>query len=93
MFSDAKFEDKIRCNSFLYDCIGNNDLLVLFDLFDFNELNSLSPIDVEFMIYCSLVSIFKIYSISSEINEDDINKFVMSSFSEDIRVNISQLLK
>lgn len=37
IFSDTKFDDKIR---------------FLFDLFDFNELESLSPTDIEFMIYC-----------------------------------------
>mmetsp|Transcript_460 Transcript_460/g.80 ORF Transcript_460/g.80 Transcript_460/m.80 type:complete len:124 (+) Transcript_460:1-372(+) len=39
LFSDTKFEDKIR---------------FLFDLFDFNELDSLALVDIEFMIYCSL---------------------------------------
>ena len=31
-FSDSKAEDKIRCKTFLLDCV------VLFDLFDFNEI-------------------------------------------------------
>ncbi|CAD8075248.1 unnamed protein product [Paramecium sonneborni] len=39
IFSDTKFDDKIR---------------FLFDLFDFNELESLSPTDIEFMINCCM---------------------------------------
>ena len=52
LFSDAKFDDTIR---------------FLFDLFDLNELESLSSIDFEFMLYSSLVATNKIYSINDEI--------------------------
>lgn len=60
IFSDTKFEDKVR---------------FLFDLFDFNELESLSATDIEFMIYCCMSATFKIYSISSEINNEELNLF------------------
>jgi len=61
LFADAKIDDKIR---------------FLFDLFDLNELDSLSSIDFEFMIYSCLNATFKIYSINNDINTDTILNFV-----------------
>jgi len=78
IFSDSKFEDKIR---------------FLFDLFDFNELSSITPLDIEFMLYSIIQSTFKIYSISSEIIDEEIGSYVKSQFSDENRVDISQLLK
>jgi hypothetical protein len=57
LFSDSKFEDKIR---------------FLFDVLDLNELNSLAPIDLEFMIYSCLSSTFKIFGIKQEVNVEEI---------------------
>lgn len=57
LFSDTKFEDKIRCNIYFFK------FQVLFDLFDLNELDSLSPVDIEFMIFCCISATFKIFSI------------------------------
>lgn len=65
----------------------------MFDLFDFNELNSLSLIDVEFMLNCCISSTFKIYGISTEVNQDELSKFVSDTFADDSRINISQLIK
>lgn len=86
LFSESKFEDKIRCT--LIQIIS-----VLFDLFDFNEMNSLSLIDVEFLLNCSISSTFKICRISTEVNQEEISKFVCDSFTDDARINISQLIK
>ena len=68
-------------------------MVVLFDLFDFNELNSLSLIDVEYMLTCCIASTFKIHSISTEVNQEELSKFVTDSFTDDARINISQLIK
>jgi len=62
-------------------------------LFDFNELHSISGVDLEFLIHSCLSSTFKIYSIGEEINEEEISEFVSETFIEDVRINISQLLK
>lgn len=78
LFSDTKFEDKIR---------------FLFDLFDFNELDSLAPVDIEFMVYSCLSATYKIFSINQEdIIVDEISKFVQSCFSNDQRINVVNLL-
>jgi len=90
LFADAKFEDRIRCKKNAWKILSD---LVLFDIFDFNELYSISVIDLEFMIHSCLSSTFKIYSIGEEINEEEISEFVMETFIEDTRLNISQLLK
>ena len=79
LFSDTKIEDKIR---------------FLFDLFDFNELDSLSPVDIEFMIFCCISATFKIFSIpQNHIKPDEINKFVADHFSNDVRITVVNLLK
>ncbi|KAL4455920.1 hypothetical protein ABPG73_008674 [Tetrahymena malaccensis] len=79
LFSEAKFEDKLR---------------FLFDIFDFNELNSLSIIDLEFMMISCCNATFKMLDISeSEVNEEDITEFLGKNFNDDSRVNISQMLK
>lgn len=75
IFSETKkFEDKLR---------------FLFDLFDFNELNSLSVIDIEFMIISLVNAVFKICLIEAEINEEEVSDFLGKYFTDDSRTNIS----
>lgn len=50
-------------------------------MFDLNELESLASIDIEFMIYCCISATFKIFSINSEINSDEISEFVSKIFN------------
>ena len=78
IFSEAKFEEKAR---------------FLFGLFDFNELNSLSLIDLEFMINCCISATYKIFCINSDPEQEQILKFVSSNFTDDTRIKISQLIK
>jgi Ca2+-binding EF-hand superfamily protein len=78
LFSDSKFEDKIRC---------------LFDFFDFNDLNSLAFTDILLMLSSCIKSIYKIHGITTELNQEDLQKFVVENFADDARVNISQLIK
>lgn len=78
LFSDSKFDDKIR---------------FLFDLFDLNELNSLSPIDIEFMIYSCISSTFKIFGVKQEVRVEDISKFVEENFKQHLRFNITELIE
>lgn len=68
-------------------------ILVLFDLFDFNELESLSPTDIEFMIYCCMSATFKIYSISSEINNEELTVFATKYFEKENRLTVVELIK
>ena len=54
LFSADAFEDKVR---------------FLFDIFDFNELNSLAIIDLEFMLISCANATYKLYLMDSEIDE------------------------
>ena len=45
------------------------------------------------MFNCCQSSTFKIFSISTEVNQEEISKFVRESFADDSRINISQLIK
>jgi len=78
IFSDSKFEDKIR---------------FLFDIFDFNELGSITPLDIEFMLYSIVVSTFKVYSISSDVNDEELASYVKKEYPDENRINIMQMLK
>jgi microtubule-associated protein-like 5 len=74
IFAESKFEEKAR---------------FLFDLFDFNELNSLSLIDLEFLLVSCANATFKIQAVNAEVNEEEISAFLNNYFAEDTRVNIS----
>ena len=78
LFSDAKLEEKIR---------------FLFDLFDFNEVNSLSLQNLAFLLVLAGNVTFKTYHVLLEIEEDEVDTFLTNYFLSEQRVNISQLLK
>ena len=65
------------------------DSLVLFDLFDFNELNSLSLVDLEFMLISCCNATFKILGYKDVINEEEICQFLSTYYNDDSRINIS----
>lgn len=92
LFAEAKFEEKIRCNFFFQEKTLYN-IKVLFDLFDFNELNSLSLVDLEFTFISCCNATYKIYSLNAEVNEEEISKFLNNYFTDESRINISQMLK
>ena len=77
LFSNSLFEDKIR---------------FIFDLFDFNELNSLSLLDIEFMVTCCVTSSFRICGLLIDINQEEIYQFIHDSLHQQSRINISQLI-
>jgi microtubule-associated protein-like 5 len=74
IFAESRFEDKAR---------------FLFDLFDFNELNSLSLIDLEFLLLSCANATFKILGVQAEVNEEEISEFLNNFFAEDARVGVA----
>jgi hypothetical protein len=86
-FSDSKAEDKIRCKKF------QADSLVLFDLFDFNEIQSLSLMDLEFCVQCVLVSTGKIFGVAEDVSDMDVTNMMRTSFPEGGRITINQILR
>jgi hypothetical protein len=70
VFSTSKFEDKIR---------------FLFEIFDLNEVNVITQIDLEFMIYSVLNSAFKVYEIKDlhQLKIEEIEKFVKRDLKEE----------
>ena len=65
----------------------------MFDLYDFNELNSLSRVDIEFMIIAAQTATLKIYEIKAVTNDEDTEIFLANYFDDENRINISQFLK
>ena len=78
-FSTAKFEDKIR---------------FLFEIFDLNEADVLCPVDIEFILFSSLSSAFKIYGIKKVVEVEEIAAFIGNKYSDpEAQINISNLIK
>ena len=88
MFSDSEAEDKIRCKS-----LTSYDVVVLFDIFDFNEMLTLSTLDLEFAIQSLVMSTSKIFNIGADLNEEEIFDLVHESFNEGIRLNLAMVLR
>jgi hypothetical protein len=63
----------------------------LFHLFDFNEVGTLSLTELEFMLDCSMLSIFKIYSVKSDIERDEVSEFICNNFSDDTEISKKRL--
>ena len=77
MFSDSQAEDKIR---------------FLFDLFDFNEVQNISLMDLEFMIQSILIATSKIFNLGQDISDQELVELVRRNFQEGSRVSCPQLL-
>lgn len=67
--------------------------LVLFDLFDFNEIQSLALLDLEFLLQCVLISTSKIFGVGEDVSDAEISGVVRSAFAEGARVTLTQVLK
>ena len=65
MFSDSKAEDKIR---------------FLFDLFDFNEIQSISLMDLEFMLWSVLQATSKIYGLGEDVRTHELQAMIKGAF-------------
>lgn len=89
IFSDSKADDKIRCKFFF----PSYDTIVLFDLFDFNEIQTLSLMDLEFCVQCVLISTGKIFGVAEDVSDMDVTNMMRTSFPEGGRITINQILK
>jgi len=77
-FADAKAEDK---------------LLFLFDLFDFNGLQSITLMDCEFAIQMVLSSTAKIFGFQEESYDAEISQLVRSFFPHGATISSAQILR
>ena len=77
VFCEDPFEEKVK---------------FLFDIFDFNDLNKLSPVDFEFLLVCVVSSVFKVFAVNKPLVRREIAKIVRSHFGKHRFINISQVL-
>jgi microtubule-associated protein-like 5 len=68
-------------------------IIVLFDLYDFNEIQTLSPMDLEFAIQSTIIATCKMHGLRMDLNETEITILVRSTFNNDVRITLPQLLK
>lgn len=64
----------------------------LFDIFNMNDLNSLSFLEVELILFLALKFVFKIFRIEDEPIREDIKKVLLEFFKLDKRINYSSFL-
>lgn len=83
LMSSSTFDEKINCSKQGY--------LVLFHLFDFNEVGCLSLTELEFMLDCCMLSVFKIYDVKSDIERDEVSDFICNNFSDDTEISKKRL--
>lgn len=62
-------------------------------MFDFNEIDFLEHIELEFMIYCSCSASYKIFSIASDIENDEIEEFVKDLFYDKEKITVADLIR
>ncbi len=72
LFSEAKFVDKVN---------------FLCDIFDFNELNVLTIVELEFMLISCANATFKIYNANREIEEEEVSSFLNNYFSDESKIS------
>lgn len=75
------------------DADGADKLRFLFDLFDFNEVQTISLLELEFMIQNCLMATSKIYGLGLDIPDAEIQKLVLMDFQEGSRVSLAELLQ
>jgi hypothetical protein len=83
LFADSRTEDKLKCKTYS----------VLFDLFDFNESQSITKKELQFMIYCCISAAFKIHYLADEISHRAIEELVNKTFIKDSRVTLKELMQ
>lgn len=85
---------KIKSDVFFFFLLKSYVFIeVLFDLFDLNELESLAAIDIEFMMYSCISATYKIFSMNSEIDSEDIANFVYKHINPENRLTVTTLLQ
>jgi hypothetical protein len=62
-------------------------------VFDFNDQNSLSMGDIQFLVLCCVKAVYKIFHISAALLEDELFKLVVDELRTTPRVNYSQMVK
>jgi hypothetical protein len=65
----------------------------LFELFDFNDLKSLSKTDIEFLFISCCTAVLKICQMKGLQDDSYVEEFVREEFPTEERVNISEMLK
>lgn len=78
VFSSTSFRDKVK---------------LLFEIFDLNDHKAMNETEIEFMMYCILVAVFKINRITGEVNQEEVVSFISINFGRDCQVSFEQLYK
>lgn len=82
LFADSRAEDNFKGAFYA----------ALFDFFDFNDIQTLSKIDLEYLIICCLSSALKIHGMIDCLEQSCVVELVNSNFNKNSRVALTELL-
>ena len=69
-------------------------ILVIFELFDFNEIESLSITDFEYLLECCIISSCKMHNLTFDYEDlTELGVYLAQTFDEDKRISFQQVLK
>ena len=67
---------------------------MIFELFDFNEIESLSITDLEYLLECCIISSCKLHNLSLEVfNSAELAEYIADTFDDEKRITFPQMLK
>lgn len=59
----------------------------LFDIFDFNDIQTISYLDLQFMVQSIVVASSKIYGFGADVQDQEIINMILQNFQEGARIN------
>ncbi len=62
-------------------------------MFDFNEMEYLEQVELEFMMVCVVNAAYKIFGITTEPANEEIEDFVRELFFETNKITVAELIK
>lgn len=74
------------------DCSFKEKIKFLFTLYDFNDIRSISPTDLEFMLVQICNSVYRLYRMNSKVNNYEVADIVAHHFDLTKRINITSML-
>lgn len=73
--------------------VGECNRAVLFDIFDFNNQNSLSLADAYYILLTVVKSVFKMKRVNGFVNEEAIHRFIEENLADTPKINVAIIVK
>jgi hypothetical protein len=85
---------ELFCGLILYaECSTEEKIKCLFDLFDFNHIQSIAFYDLCYMIECCISSSFKMHKVGSSIPSQKLEIYISTYFFQAERTNLNNIIR